>query len=130
GTTQSGTPARRAFWVMPMPPWQTTAAARASTGLCGTNRRRVAFGGGENASGSRDAVVTTTSYGSPASASSAVLISLASSWKIVEIVTRMTGRRSSDSQATSPASGSGSQTPGPTSRTDGGSWVLGYSSGS
>src|SRR5215208_5241695 len=35
GTTHTGTPAASAFWVMPMPPWQTTQAARSRTARCG-----------------------------------------------------------------------------------------------
>ncbi len=35
GTTQTGTPAASARWVVPCPPWETTHAARAMIGPCG-----------------------------------------------------------------------------------------------
>ena len=38
GTATTGTPWASAFWMMPMPAWQTTQAARSSTGECATNR--------------------------------------------------------------------------------------------
>ena len=44
GTTASGTPAVTDFCTMPMPPWQTTAAARSSTCPWGTKRSTRALG--------------------------------------------------------------------------------------
>ena len=52
GTATIGTPWARAFWVMPMPAWQTTHTARSRTGKCGTKRSIRMLSGAEKVSGS------------------------------------------------------------------------------
>src|SRR5204863_8881809 len=84
--------------------------------------------GAANASGGWAAVVATSATSSPANAASAVVMSRSSFWNAVDAVTRMIGRVSAASQSGGPATGS--HVPGPTSRTDGGQSVRGYSYGS
>src|SRR5689334_19978672 len=94
-----------------MPPWQTTHAARSTSGACGTKRSTRAFGGGSNLLGSTPAVVATTWTSSSFNAASAVAMSLPSSWNSVEQVTSTSGFVISPSHSGGAAGGS--HTPGP-----------------
>src|SRR3954471_18700853 len=97
-------------------------------GPCGRNASTRAFAGGENAAGSLAAVVAITATGSSASASSAVETSRPSFLYAVDAETSTIGRVSSASQAG--GSPGGSHVIGPTSRTEGGQSLRGYSYGS
>jgi hypothetical protein len=79
GTTASGTPAATDFCTMPIPPWQTTAAARSSTWRCATKRSTRAFGAVGRSAPYASAIVTTTRTGSsrrPSIAAREVLVAL------------------------------------------------------
>ena len=128
GTTHTGTPRARAFWVPPMPPWVIAHTARSNTGPCGTNRTTVAFGVGAMSLGSPAGSVATTCTGSSASAVIAVLTSFSSACCCDDVVTRTIGRSIAVSQSGT-VSMAGSNMQGPIICTASPQSVCGYSNG-
>src|SRR4029077_15911542 len=128
GTTHTGTPRARAFWVAPIPPWVTAHTARSNTGPCGTNSHTVAFGPGVTSLGSPAGSVATTCTGSSASAVIVVATSFASACFCDDVVTRTIGRSIAVSQSGT-VSMAGSNMHGPIIWTASPQSVCGYSNG-
>lgn len=68
GTATTGTPWASDFWVIPMPPWQTTQAAWSRMRGCGTKRSTRTLARAVRVEGSMSAEVMTALTGSPANA--------------------------------------------------------------
>ncbi|MGY4652341.1 hypothetical protein ACVWWN_006137 [Mycobacterium sp. URHB0021] len=129
GTTHTGTPRARAFWVAPIPPWVTEQTARSSNSPCGTKRRTVALSGIEMRAGIPHGNVATTCTGSSLSAVIAASGNASSPCRSDDVVTSTIGRSTSSIQSLLSAKGrSNSQGPIICTASPQSGW--GYSNGS